>query len=47
VCDGPFDKRCLDASFVAAEELRVTRGWKRLQEIPTLGIAIDEYPLTK
>jgi hypothetical protein len=44
-CDGPFDKRQFDAAFVAAEEARVTRGWRRLQEIPTLGVAIDEYPL--
>jgi hypothetical protein len=44
-CDGPFDKRSLDPDYVAAEEARVTRGWRRLQEIPALGIAIDEYPL--
>jgi hypothetical protein len=46
-CEGAFDKRLLDAEYVAAEEARVTRGWRRLQAIPTLGIAIDEYPLTK
>ncbi|HEX4590340.1 MAG TPA: hypothetical protein VH120_10455 [Gemmataceae bacterium] len=45
-CEGPFNKRCMDAEHVAAEEARVTRGWRRLQQIPTLGIAIDEYPLT-
>jgi hypothetical protein len=44
-CDGPFDKRQLDAEYVAAEEARITRGWRRLQEIPSLGIALDEYPL--
>ncbi len=44
-CDGPFDKRHLDPAFVAAEEGRVTRGWKRLQAIPTLGLAVPEYPL--
>ena len=44
-CDGPFAKEHFDAAFVAAEEARVTRGWHRLQEIPTLGVAIDEYPL--
>lgn len=44
-CDGPFDKRTLDPAFVAAEEVRVTRGWRRLQSIPTLGLAIPEYPL--
>jgi len=45
VCEGPFDKRHFDAETVAAEEARVTRGWRRLQEIPTLGVALDEYPL--
>jgi hypothetical protein len=47
VCDGPFDKRLFDADYVAAEEARVTRGWRRLQAIPTLGVAIDEYPLSE
>jgi hypothetical protein len=47
VCDGPFDKRLFDAAYVAAEEARITRGWQRLQAIPTLGVAIDEYPLEK
>jgi len=46
VCDGPFDKRHLDAEFVRVEEQRVTRGWRRLQAIPTLGISIPEYPLS-
>jgi hypothetical protein len=45
VCEGPFDKQTFDAGFVAAEEARVTRGWRRLQDIPRLGVAIDEYPL--
>ncbi len=44
-CDGPFTKANLDSEFVAAEEARVTRGWRRLQEIPTLGLTIAEYPL--
>jgi hypothetical protein len=44
-CDGPFDKRYLDQPFVAAEEGRVTKGWRRLQAIPTLGLAVPEYPL--
>jgi hypothetical protein len=44
-CEGPFAKQLLDAAFVAAEEARVTRGWQRLQAIPTLGVALDEYPL--
>lgn len=44
-CEGVFGKEHLDADFVAEEERRVTRGWRRLQEIPTLGVAIPEYPL--
>jgi hypothetical protein len=45
-CDGPFDKRTLAPGFVRTEEARVTRGWRRLQAIPTLGLAIPEYPLS-
>ena len=44
-CDGPFDKRTLDPDFVRAEEARVTTGWRRLQAVPTLRLAIPEYPL--
>jgi hypothetical protein len=44
-CEGMFAREHLDAAFVAEEERRVTRGWRRLQEIPTLGVAIPEYPL--
>jgi hypothetical protein len=45
-CAGPFAKAELDSEFVAQEEARVTRGWRRLQEIPTLGLeTIQEYPL--
>jgi hypothetical protein len=45
VCDGPFAKANLDPAFVAAEENRVTRGWRRLRELPTMGLTIAEYPL--
>ena len=45
-CEGFFAKETLDPTFVAEEEARVTRAWRRLQEIPTLGIAIVEYPLS-
>ncbi len=45
LCPGSFAKETLDAAFVAAEEARVTRGWRRLQELPTLGLPITEYPL--
>jgi len=46
VCDGPFDKRTLSTDYVAVEEIRVTRGWRRLQAIPKLRLAIPEYPLS-
>ncbi len=46
VCPGPFDKRTLDAGFVRAEEIRVTRGWRRLADVPTLRLTIPEYPIS-
>jgi hypothetical protein len=45
VCDGPFAKQLLDSSWVAEQEERVTRAWRRLQQLPTLGLPILEYPL--
>jgi hypothetical protein len=45
-CDGPFSKVGLDPAFVTEEERRVTRGWRRLQAIPNLGLTIAEYPLS-
>src|SRR5438445_2902059 len=44
-CDGVFAKELLDAAFVAEQEDKVTRAWRRLQQIPTLGVALTEYPL--
>ncbi|HJZ91807.1 MAG TPA: hypothetical protein VKE40_13115 [Gemmataceae bacterium] len=44
-CAGPFSKVGMDAQYVLREEERVTRGWRRLQAIPTLGLTIAEYPL--
>jgi hypothetical protein len=44
-CPGPFSKTELDAGFVAEEEARVTRAYRRLRAIPTLGLAVPEYPL--
>ena len=44
-CEGAFDKAGLDAGYVAEEEARVTRAWRRLQEVRGLGLPIDEYPL--
>lgn len=46
-CDGPFGKTFLDASYVLDEERRVTAAWRRLQEIPTLGIPVTDYPLKR
>jgi hypothetical protein len=43
--EGPFDKRNLDPQQTAEQELLVTRGWKRLQEVRALGLAVSEYPL--
>jgi hypothetical protein len=44
-CEGAFAKEMLDPTYVAQEEQRVTRGWRRLQELASLGIPIIEYPL--
>ena len=46
-CDGPFAKENLDPAYVAGMEARVTRAWARLQEIPTLGVLITDYPLAE
>jgi hypothetical protein len=46
-CEGAFAKQQLDAAFVRDEEVRVTRGWRRLQEVVTLGVPISEYPLSE
>ena len=44
--EGVFAKENLDSEYVAEQEARVTRGWRRLQELPKLGLAtIQEYPL--
>lgn len=45
IADGPCDKRRLDPTYVAAQELLVTRGWRRLQEVAGKQIPIMEYPL--
>lgn len=45
VVEGPFDKRQLDPPYVQARERLITRGWKRLREVTSLGIPIIEYPL--
>lgn len=45
VVEGPFAKENLDPHDVQIREQRVTRAWDRLQQIPTMGIPISEYPL--
>ena len=45
VVEGPFDKRQLEAAYVAQREQLVTRGWRRLREVVALGVPIIEYPL--
>ena len=42
---GFFCKIELDADFVAEEEDRVTRGYRRLQELMTVELPIVDYPL--
>lgn len=44
-CDSPFAKEHLDPAYVREQEIRTTRAWRRLQEIPKLGIPLTEYPL--
>lgn len=42
---GVFDKRLMDPTEVVRLEERVTRGWRRLQELPGSGLPISDYPL--
>lgn len=44
-CEGPFDKRQLDAKFVSEREQLVTRGWLRLGELKKSSLPVVEYPL--
>lgn len=44
-CEGPFARELLDAGYAAEQEARVTRAWRRLQELPRLRLTILEYPL--
>jgi hypothetical protein len=46
-CDGPFAKQTLDPAFVREQEERVTRAWRRLQQLPALKVPIAEYPLPR
>ena len=42
---GPFDKRTIDADYVAEQEELLTRGWRRLNEVSGGDFLIVEYPL--
>ncbi|MFO0904544.1 MAG: hypothetical protein U0939_16185 [Pirellulales bacterium] len=45
VVEGDFDKRLMDARFVAQREELVTRGWRRLAELAGSELAVVDYPL--
>ena len=45
VVSGPFAKAELDPEFVAEEEARVSRGYRRLLEILEQELVLTEYPL--
>ena len=42
---GDFDKRLLDEAFVKEREKLVTRGWRRLKQVASSELTIQEYPL--
>jgi len=44
-CAGDFDKRMLDETFVKEREKLVTRGWRRLKQVASSELTIQEYPL--
>lgn len=43
--DDSFGKDQLDETYVREHEQLVTRGWRRLQEVAGMDLAIQEYPL--
>ncbi|TXI04029.1 MAG: hypothetical protein E6Q76_13115 [Rhizobium sp.] len=45
--EGPFDKNLMPPEEIAAREELTTRGWRRLQEVRSLGIPISDYPLSR
>jgi hypothetical protein len=44
-CQGVFAKKSLDPTWVAEQEKLVTRAWQRLQQLPSSGLPLVEYPL--
>jgi len=47
VIGGDFDKSSLDPAFVRKREDLVTRGWRRLRELPGTEIPVIDYPLDR
>lgn len=45
-CIGAFAKSNFDVAYVAEETTRISRAWRRLQSLPTLGLSLPEYPLS-
>ena len=45
--NGPFAKTDLDPGYVAAEEARVSAGYRRLREVAGRPGSILDYPLTR
>lgn len=45
VVEGVFDKRRMDPESVRNQEILVTRGWRRLQELAGQSLPFIEYPL--
>ncbi|MEX0728756.1 MAG: hypothetical protein WEB58_03500 [Planctomycetaceae bacterium] len=43
--EGPFAKENFEAEDMRQREELITRGWRRLQELPQPGLAIGLYPL--
>ncbi len=46
-CPGFFDKRLLDAGYVAEEEARVTRAWRHLIAVARRGGSVFDSPLIR
>ena len=47
VVEGPFDKRLMAVDDAKCREDLTTRGWRRLQEVRSLGLPISDYPLSR
>ena len=45
VVESPLGKQNLDTEYVRQREELVTRGWKRLRELPGSGLPFSDYPL--